>query len=48
MAASGEQALQMCTRQPPDLVLLDLVVGGIDGFEVCQRLKAGQRHATSR
>ncbi len=40
MATSGEQALEMCARQQPDLVLLDVVMAGIDGFEVCQRLKA--------
>lgn len=40
MATSGEQALALCVRQQPDLVLLDLVMEGIDGFEVCRRLKA--------
>ena len=40
MATSGEQALAICRRQPPDLVLLDVVMPGMDGFEVCQRLKA--------
>ena len=40
MATSGEQALAMCRSQPPDLVLLDVVMPGMDGFEVCQRLKA--------
>ncbi len=40
MATSGEQALAMCRSQPPDLVLLDVVMPGMDGFEVCRRLKA--------
>jgi len=40
MATSGEQALTLCRSQPPDLVLLDVVMPGMDGFEVCQRLKA--------
>ncbi len=40
MATSGEQALEQCARHQPDLVLLDVVMAGIDGFEVCQRLKA--------
>jgi diguanylate cyclase (GGDEF)-like protein len=40
MATSGEQALSMCHSQPPDLVLLDVVMPGMDGFEVCRRLKA--------
>ena len=40
MATSGEQALAICRDNPPDLVLLDIVMPGIDGFEVCTRLKA--------
>ena len=39
MATSGEQALALCRSQPPDLVLLDVVMPGMDGFEVCQHLK---------
>jgi diguanylate cyclase (GGDEF)-like protein len=42
MATSGEQALSMCRSQPPDLVLLDVVMPGMDGFEVCRRLKADE------
>jgi cyclic di-GMP phosphodiesterase len=41
-ASSGELALQSVARQPPDLVLLDVNMPGIDGFEVCRRLKAGR------
>ncbi|MGM9513509.1 diguanylate cyclase domain-containing protein [Roseateles sp. DB2] len=40
MATSGEQALALCARQPPDLILLDLMMPGMDGFEVCRRIKA--------
>ena len=39
MATSGEQALALCTQQQPDLVLLDVVMPGMDGYEVCRRLK---------
>ncbi len=39
MATSGEQALQLCLSKQPDLVLLDVVMPGMDGFEVCRRLK---------
>ncbi|MEO8069934.1 MAG: response regulator [Acidobacteriota bacterium] len=38
-AASGEEALAMVARQPPDLILLDVVMPGIDGYEVADRLK---------
>ena len=40
MATSGAQALAICQENPPDLVLLDVVMPGMDGFEVCTRLKA--------
>lgn len=39
MATDGSQALAQCLRRAPDLVLLDVVMPGIDGFEVCRRLK---------
>ena len=40
MATGGEQALAMCASKQPDLVLLDVVMPGMDGHEVCRRLKA--------
>ena len=39
LALSGEMALQVAARTPPDLVLLDIVMPGIDGYEVCRRLR---------
>jgi len=42
MATSGAQALALCKDNPPDLVLLDIVMPGMDGFEVCTRLKADE------
>ena len=40
MALGGAEALQLCRQHRPDLILLDLVMPGMDGFEVCRRLKA--------
>jgi sigma-B regulation protein RsbU (phosphoserine phosphatase) len=40
VALSGESALQSIERNPPDLVLLDILMPGIDGYEVCRRLRA--------
>ena len=37
---SGEQALQSARTNPPDLVVLDLMLPAVDGLEVCRRLKA--------
>ncbi|MFZ1728889.1 MAG: response regulator transcription factor [Bacteroidota bacterium] len=39
-ATSGEDALRFAKLQPPDLMLLDLMLPGIDGLEVCKALKA--------
>jgi len=40
MATSGEQALKLAVGKQPDLILLDVVMPGMDGHEVCRRLKA--------
>ena len=42
MATSGAQALSICKDNPPDLVLLDVVMPGMDGFEVCAKLQADE------
>lgn len=44
-ARSGEAALQLVLESPPDLILLDVDMPGIDGFETCRRLKADRRTA---
>jgi eukaryotic-like serine/threonine-protein kinase len=44
-ATEGTRALTLATSQPPELVLLDLRMPGMDGFEVCRRLKADARTA---
>ncbi len=38
-ASGGEQALEMVRRDPPDLVLLDVVMRGLDGWQVLERLR---------
>jgi DNA-binding response OmpR family regulator len=39
-ALQGQAALELARRQPPDLVLLDIVMPEMDGIEVCQALRA--------
>ena len=39
VARSGEEALKVARRAKPSLVLLDVVMPGIDGYETCRRLK---------
>ncbi|MDY7022842.1 MAG: response regulator [Cyanobacteriota bacterium] len=38
-ALNGDRALQIVSHHPPDLILLDIKMPGIDGFETCQKLK---------
>src|SRR6185295_15694467 len=38
-AASGELALESIAKQPPDLVLLDIMMPGISGYEVCRKIR---------
>lgn len=40
MATNGAKALALCKDDPPDLILLDVVMPEMDGHEVCERLKA--------
>lgn len=42
MATSGAKALALCAQEPPDLILLDVVMPEMDGHEVCARLKADE------
>ena len=42
-ARSGHQALESVAANPPDLILLDVMMPDIDGFEVCRRLKSDER-----
>ncbi len=43
VATSGHKALEIAARQPPDLVVLDVMMPELDGYEVCRRLKADSR-----
>ena len=39
LASSGEEALDAIHESPPDLIVLDIRMPGIDGYEVCRRLR---------
>ena len=43
-ATNGAKALEIASgKNPPDLILLDIVMPDMDGYEVCRRLKADER-----
>ncbi|MBM3525589.1 MAG: PleD family two-component system response regulator [Alphaproteobacteria bacterium] len=42
-ASSGPEALRIAAESPPDIILLDVMMPGMDGFECCRRLKADAR-----
>jgi CheY-like chemotaxis protein len=42
-AASGEEALTLAEREKPQVILLDAIMPGIDGFETCRRLKTQEK-----
>ena len=42
IASGGHEALAMVTKKLPDLILLDIMMPRMDGYEVCQKLKEGE------
>ena len=47
-AESGQAALEEARRVPPDIVLLDIMMPGLDGYEVCRRLRARPEMAPAK
>ena len=45
VAPNGEMALKIADKNIPDLILLDVIMPGINGFETCERLKADSKTA---
>ena len=45
VATNGRQALELCQQEDFDLILLDVRMPRIDGFETCRRLKSSPRTA---
>ncbi len=45
LASNGHEALKAAVEQSPDVILLDVMMPGMDGYEVCRRLKADPKTA---
>ena len=45
-ASNGSEALTVLGQETPDLVLLDIIMPGMDGFEVCQAIRENPRTAS--
>jgi len=43
-AADGQQALELARKEIPDLVILDLMLPGLDGYKVCRLLKSDEQY----
>ncbi|MBF0452629.1 MAG: hybrid sensor histidine kinase/response regulator [Candidatus Magnetomorum sp.] len=41
---SGEKALELCPVFCPDIILLDIMMSGIDGYEVCKKIRQNPKH----
>ena len=48
VARDGESALETAALSPPDLVVLDLMLPGLDGYEVCRRLRTAPATAAAK
>ena len=48
VASSGERAIALARSEQPDLILLDVMMPGIDGWQTCRRLSPSRRPRTSR
>jgi DNA-binding response OmpR family regulator len=45
VASDGESGVDIATKHQPDLIVLDLMMPGVDGLEICRRLRADERTA---
>lgn len=45
IATNGEKAISIVKQDPPDLILLDVMMPGIDGYETCRRIKSESRYS---
>ena len=46
--STGEEALQFINSFNPNILLLDIMLPGIDGYEVCQKIRKDEKHSEVR
>jgi len=47
-ASSGEECLALLPQFHPDVILLDIMMPGLDGYEVCRRIKSDPEYASTK
>lgn len=46
VAENGEEALELIASWGPDLILLDIMLPGMDGYEICQKIRMNPKYKT--
>jgi DNA-binding response OmpR family regulator len=48
VARNGTEAMELVEKQVPDLVILDIMMPDVDGYEICRRIKKSPKHSHTK